>query len=224
MKFLTRTGKPMPPVITDQAGKVGSDPVNRREFLAMACTYGATSATAYAMLGLPTPAAAQSDGQMGGNGQGEPNGQNPEGQPSQPGGGDDLANRQEALRELMEDLQRQMPGAAGDGTRQSLEEAERNSTRRAQQHQTIINAHVDEAIGNQLPEVTPRYSLHLSTTALLKVTGESERSSKRKGQPRQRLPLVFSNRRECASSGNNQACRDPRHRPRCSRPVFCSRW
>ncbi|MEL7091301.1 MAG: ABC transporter substrate-binding protein [Pseudomonadota bacterium] len=58
MTFYTRTGKPMPKVITDQVDKVGNDPVNRREFLAMASTFGATAATAYGMLGLAAPAQA----------------------------------------------------------------------------------------------------------------------------------------------------------------------
>ena len=66
MRFYTRTGKPMPKVITDQAGKVGDDAVSRREFLAMASTFGATTATAYAMLGLPAPAHAESHGKTGG--------------------------------------------------------------------------------------------------------------------------------------------------------------
>jgi hypothetical protein len=66
MEFTTRTGKPMPKVIVDQAGKIGSDPVNRREFLAMASTFGATAATAYAMLGLSAPAAQAATPEMGG--------------------------------------------------------------------------------------------------------------------------------------------------------------
>ncbi|MEM6760392.1 MAG: ABC transporter substrate-binding protein [Pseudomonadota bacterium] len=65
MTFYTRTGKPMPKVITDQVAKVGNDPVNRREFLAMASTFGATAATAYGMLGLAAPAQAGGH-QMGG--------------------------------------------------------------------------------------------------------------------------------------------------------------
>ena len=60
MDFVTRTGKPMPKVIVDQAAKVGTDPVNRREFLAMASTFGATAATAYGMLGMAAPANASS--------------------------------------------------------------------------------------------------------------------------------------------------------------------
>ena len=60
MDFVTRTGKPMPKAIVDQAAKVGADPVNRREFLAMASTFGATAATAYGMLGMAAPAKAAS--------------------------------------------------------------------------------------------------------------------------------------------------------------------
>ncbi len=66
MTFYSRTGKPLPAVITDQAPKIGNDAVNRREFLAMASTYGATAATAYAMLGMPAPAEAAGHEQMGG--------------------------------------------------------------------------------------------------------------------------------------------------------------
>ena len=66
MDFVTRTGKPMPKVIVDQAAKVGTDPVNRREFLAMASTFGATAATAYGMLGMAAPAKAASHAQVGG--------------------------------------------------------------------------------------------------------------------------------------------------------------
>ncbi|WP_299722729.1 ABC transporter substrate-binding protein [uncultured Tateyamaria sp.] len=58
MTFLTRTGKPLPQSVVDSAGKVGTDPVNRREFLAMASAFGATAATAYGMLGLAAPAQA----------------------------------------------------------------------------------------------------------------------------------------------------------------------
>ena len=58
MNFTTRTGKPLPKSITDQADKVGTDPVNRREFLALASAFGATAATAYAMIGMAPPARA----------------------------------------------------------------------------------------------------------------------------------------------------------------------
>ncbi|MDE0524014.1 MAG: hypothetical protein OXH79_18870, partial [Boseongicola sp.] len=66
MQYLTRTGKPLPRVITDQARRVGDDPVNRREFLALASTFGATAATAYGMLGHAAPAQAASHAKMGG--------------------------------------------------------------------------------------------------------------------------------------------------------------
>jgi len=58
MNFLTRTGKPLPQSILDSAQAAKKDPVNRREFLAMASAFGATTATAYAMIGMPTPAKA----------------------------------------------------------------------------------------------------------------------------------------------------------------------
>ena len=66
MQYLTRTGKPLPNVVTDQARKVGDDPVNRREFLALASSFGATAATAYGMLGHAAPALAASEPKMGG--------------------------------------------------------------------------------------------------------------------------------------------------------------
>ena len=58
MKYLTRTGKPLPQVIVDQAEAAKKDPVNRREFLALASAFGATAATAYSMIGMAKPAAA----------------------------------------------------------------------------------------------------------------------------------------------------------------------
>ncbi|WP_121065570.1 ABC transporter substrate-binding protein [Chachezhania antarctica] len=70
MTFKTRTGKPLPEVIVESGRKIGpdADPMTRREFIATACTFGATAATAYAMLGLPAPAHAQntSDYKQGG--------------------------------------------------------------------------------------------------------------------------------------------------------------
>lgn len=64
MNFLTRTGKPLPQAILDSAEAAKKDPVNRREFLALASAFGATTATAYAMIGLPTSvnAAAHKEG------------------------------------------------------------------------------------------------------------------------------------------------------------------
>ncbi|UWQ90860.1 ABC transporter substrate-binding protein [Rhodobacteraceae bacterium M382] len=66
MAFLTRSGKPLPESITKQAGKIESDPVSRREFLALASSFGATTATAYAMLGVPAPAVAATEAKQGG--------------------------------------------------------------------------------------------------------------------------------------------------------------
>jgi peptide/nickel transport system substrate-binding protein len=56
MTFLTRTGKPLPQSIVDSAASVGTNPVDRREFLALASAFGASAATAYAMLGMAAPA------------------------------------------------------------------------------------------------------------------------------------------------------------------------
>ncbi|MCY4303537.1 MAG: ABC transporter substrate-binding protein [Aestuariivita sp.] len=67
MTFYTRTGKPLPASIIRSAAKVREDSINRREFLATATAFGATSATAYAMLGLAAPTPAKADGhKMGG--------------------------------------------------------------------------------------------------------------------------------------------------------------
>ena len=66
MKYMNRNGKRLPKVITDQATDVGKDAVSRREFLALASTYGATAATAYGMLGLAAPARADGHAKAGG--------------------------------------------------------------------------------------------------------------------------------------------------------------
>ena len=58
MSFLTRTGKPLPQSILDSAESAKKDPVNRREFLALASAFGATTATAYSMIGMAAPAMA----------------------------------------------------------------------------------------------------------------------------------------------------------------------
>lgn len=58
MKFLTRNGTPLPQAILASAKSAKADPVNRREFLALASAFGATTATAYAMLGMAPPAQA----------------------------------------------------------------------------------------------------------------------------------------------------------------------
>lgn len=68
MTFTTRNGKPLPQSILDSAEQAKADPVNRREFLALASAFGATTATAYAMIGMapPVQAAAHADKKMGG--------------------------------------------------------------------------------------------------------------------------------------------------------------
>ena len=58
MRYLTRTGKPLPQSILDSAEAAKKDPVNRREFLALASAFGATAATAYSMIGMAAPARA----------------------------------------------------------------------------------------------------------------------------------------------------------------------
>lgn len=66
MTFVTRTGKPLPKSVVDSAAKAGKDAVSRREFLAMASAFGATTATAYGMLGLAAPAKAAAHAKPGG--------------------------------------------------------------------------------------------------------------------------------------------------------------
>ncbi|MBD3664678.1 ABC transporter substrate-binding protein [Sulfitobacter aestuariivivens] len=56
MSFYTRTGKPLPQSVLDSAEAAKKDPVSRREFLAIASAFGATTATAYAMIGMTPPA------------------------------------------------------------------------------------------------------------------------------------------------------------------------
>lgn len=66
MTFVTRTGTPLPKSIVDSAAQAGKDDVSRREFLALASAFGATTATAYGMLGMAAPAQAASHAQAGG--------------------------------------------------------------------------------------------------------------------------------------------------------------
>ena len=56
MNYYTLTGKRLPQSILDSAENAKKDAVNRREFLAMASAFGATTATAYAMIGMTPPA------------------------------------------------------------------------------------------------------------------------------------------------------------------------
>lgn len=67
MDFLTRTGKPLPKVVVDSAKNLRDDAISRREFLATASTFGASAATAYGLLGMAVPTAAEAAAhQMGG--------------------------------------------------------------------------------------------------------------------------------------------------------------
>jgi peptide/nickel transport system substrate-binding protein len=65
MKYLKRNGQPLPQAVIDSAKKV-HDEYSRREFLATASSFGATAATAYAMIGMAPPAQAAGHAQMGG--------------------------------------------------------------------------------------------------------------------------------------------------------------
>ena len=58
MIFRKKNGDRMPQHIVDMAEKVrqNKDGMNRREFLALASTFGAGAVTAYGMIGLPAPA------------------------------------------------------------------------------------------------------------------------------------------------------------------------
>ena len=70
MKFFKRNGQPLPEFVTDMAKSLrkSSTSVDRREFLALASAFGATTATAYGMLGMvaPTPANAAAHPKPGG--------------------------------------------------------------------------------------------------------------------------------------------------------------
>ncbi|MEO1745092.1 MAG: ABC transporter substrate-binding protein [Pseudomonadota bacterium] len=66
MAFFKRDGSAMPKHIVDMAKGVKDGKMDRREFLALASTFGATTAVAYSMIGLPAPAKAESHGAKGG--------------------------------------------------------------------------------------------------------------------------------------------------------------
>lgn len=66
MTFQDRHGQPLPHHLTRAAASGSADPMTRREFLATATALGASTATAYAMLGLPSPAQAQETPVKGG--------------------------------------------------------------------------------------------------------------------------------------------------------------
>ena len=67
MAFFKRNGERMPDHVIDLAEATKNGKMDRREFLALASTFGASTAVAYSMIGLaaPTPAAAQ-EGKKGG--------------------------------------------------------------------------------------------------------------------------------------------------------------
>jgi peptide/nickel transport system substrate-binding protein len=66
MIFKDKRGNALPGHLAKAARSLGSDPMSRREFLATATAFGATTATAYAMLGLTAPARAESTPVKGG--------------------------------------------------------------------------------------------------------------------------------------------------------------
>lgn len=68
MKYFRKSGQPMPQAVVDMAEKVreSGDSVTRREFLATASVFGASTATAYGMLGLAVPGRAHAAAKKGG--------------------------------------------------------------------------------------------------------------------------------------------------------------
>ncbi len=59
MKFFKNNGNKVPAHIHEAAEQVKAGKLDRREFLALASVFGASSAMAYGMIGAPTPALAQ---------------------------------------------------------------------------------------------------------------------------------------------------------------------
>jgi peptide/nickel transport system substrate-binding protein len=66
MTYTDKRGNPLPGHLSKAAKSLGSDPMSRREFLATATAFGATTATAYTMLGLAAPARAEGTPVKGG--------------------------------------------------------------------------------------------------------------------------------------------------------------
>lgn len=66
MIFRKWNGKPLPAFLGAKGTQAAQDRLSRREFLSVATSYGATAATAWAMLGLPRPAQAQATPRQGG--------------------------------------------------------------------------------------------------------------------------------------------------------------
>ncbi|CDX14784.1 Family 5 extracellular solute-binding protein [Mesorhizobium sp. ORS 3324] len=66
MGFFNRVGKPMPKIFGKLAEETLNGQMDRREFLALASTFGATTAVAYSMLGALPAAHAEEPGKRGG--------------------------------------------------------------------------------------------------------------------------------------------------------------
>lgn len=66
MTFSRRNGRSFPETLVRDAEAVREGRVSRREFLAVATSFGASAAAAYAMIGLPAPARAQGTPKQGG--------------------------------------------------------------------------------------------------------------------------------------------------------------
>ncbi len=66
--FFKTNGQPLPGHLIGQASRLepGADDITRREFLATASAFGASAATAYALLGLPAPVHAAVNAKKGG--------------------------------------------------------------------------------------------------------------------------------------------------------------
>ncbi|MEO1066740.1 MAG: ABC transporter substrate-binding protein, partial [Pseudomonadota bacterium] len=64
--FFKRNGDPLPKSIEKLAEQTKAGEVDRREFLALASAFGATTATAYAMIGAVAPTVAKAEGKKGG--------------------------------------------------------------------------------------------------------------------------------------------------------------
>ncbi|MEM7257496.1 MAG: diguanylate cyclase, partial [Pseudomonadota bacterium] len=64
MKFRKKNGQDLPSHVTEMAESVKKqgDGMSRREFLAIASIFGASTTTAYSMLGLVAPSTALADG------------------------------------------------------------------------------------------------------------------------------------------------------------------
>ena len=72
MKFYKSNGDSVPDLVKAMAEGAKAGKVDRREFLALASVFGASTAMAYGMIGLaaPTPAAAEEEPKKGGTHQG----------------------------------------------------------------------------------------------------------------------------------------------------------